>query len=161
MAPADLKASLDALDREQQGALLRQSYLGRMGRAIGPVFTPLGWDWRVTMAALASFPAREVVVGSLGAIFNANGGADGNEGGLRQALVQARRDDGTPVFTVAVALSLMVFFALCAQCASTLAVIRRESGHWGWAAFTFSYMTILAWVAGMLTFHLARLLGLG
>jgi ferrous iron transport protein B len=149
------------LDRSEQGDLLRQSFLGRMGRAIEPAFTPLGWDWRVTMAALASIPAREVVVGSLGAIFNANGGAEGDQGGLRQALIHARRDDGSPVFTVAVALSLMVFFALCAQCASTLAVIRRESGHWGWAAFTFTYMTVLAWIAAALVFHLAVLFGLG
>lgn len=159
-APAMAAAQGD-LDRMEQGDLLRQSFLGRMGRAIEPAFTPLGWDWRVTMAALASIPAREVVVGSLGAIFNANGGAEGDQGGLRQALIHAKRDDGSPVFTIAVALSLMVFFALCAQCASTLAVIKRESGHWGWAAFTFSYMTVLAWIASALVFHLAVLFGLG
>lgn len=156
-----MAAQRDELLRVQQAELLRQSYLARMGRAIGPVFEPLGWDWRVTMAALASFPAREVVVGSLGAIFNANGDEEGESGGLRDALAKARRDDGKPVFTLAVALSLMVFFALCAQCASTLAVIRRESGHWGWAAFTFSYMTLLAWFGGALTYHLAVAFGLG
>jgi ferrous iron transport protein B len=160
-APAPVKAAQgEALDREQQGELMRQSWLGRLGRAINPVFEPLGWDWRVTMAALASIPAREVVIGSMGTIFSATGG-DADSGGLRKALVQARRDDGTPVFTIAVALSLMVFFALCAQCASTLAVIRRESGHWGWAAFTFSYMTILAWGAGAIVFHVAAAFGLG
>ncbi len=159
--PASARAeALAELERREQGALLRQSWLGRMGRAIEPAFEPLGWDWRVTMAALAAFPAREVVIGSMGTIFDASGG-EGDPGGLRQALVQARRDDGTPVFSVAVALSLMVFFALCAQCASTLAVIRRESGHWGWAAFTFGYMTALAWGAGALVFQAARALGLG
>jgi len=161
VASAPVKAAEGAaLDRQEQGDLMRQSWLGRLGRTINPLFEPLGWDWRVTMAALASIPAREVVIGSMGTIFSATGG-DGNSGGLRQALSQARRDDGTPVFTIAVALSLMVFFALCAQCASTLAVIRRESGHWGWAAFTFSYMTVLAWGAGALVFHAAVAFGLG
>lgn len=159
-APGVKASETAVLDRTEQGELMRQSYLGRLGRAIEPVFEPLGWDWRVTMAALASIPAREVVIGSMGTIFSATGG-DADSGGLRQALVQARRDDGTPVFTIAVALSLMVFFALCAQCASTLAVIRRESGHWGWAAFTFSYMTVLAWGAGALVFHAAAAFGLG
>jgi ferrous iron transport protein B len=161
VASAPVKAAEGAaLDRLEQGELMRQSWLGRLGRTINPLFEPLGWDWRVTMAALASIPAREVVIGSMGTIFSATGG-DGDSGGLRQALAQARRDDGTPVFTIAVALSLMVFFALCAQCASTLAVIRRESGHWGWAAFTFSYMTVLAWGAGALVFHAAVACGLG
>ena len=159
--PDSAKAAGQAeLDRQEQGALLRQSWLGRTGRIINPVFEPLGWDWRVTMSALASIPAREVVLGSLGAIFNSNGGGE-NGGGLRQALIHARRDDGTPVFSIAVALSLMVFFALCAQCASTLQVIRRESGHWGWAAFTFTYMTVLAWGAGAIVFHVAAAFGLG
>ena len=151
----------ELLRQQERSDLLRQSWLGRMGRTIEPAFEPLGWDWRVTMAALASFPAREVVVGSLGAIFNASAEDGSDNGGLRQSLKEARRDDGSPVFNIAVALSLMVFFALCAQCASTLAVIRRESGHWGWAAFTFGYMTVLAWLAGALVFHAAVAFGLG
>jgi ferrous iron transport protein B len=156
------KAKLLAdLDREEKSAQLRQSYLGRLGQWVEPAFAPLGWDWRISMAALASFPAREVVIGTLGTIFNSADAADAESVTLRQTLQDARREDGKPLFNAAVALSLMVFFALCAQCASTLAVIRRESGHWGWAAFTFSYMTALAWVGAALTYHAAVALGWG
>jgi ferrous iron transport protein B len=146
----------------QAGEQLRHSYLGRMGKAVEPAFAPLGWDWRISMAALASFPAREVVVATLGTIFNAGKDADENSPTLRESLQAAKREDGKPLFNLAVALSLMVFFALCAQCVSTLAVIRRESGHWGWAAFTFFYMTTLAWIAAAGTYQVAvRFFGWG
>jgi ferrous iron transport protein B len=159
LAPDALSGSLEALDRQEKSAQLRQSWLGRMGAGVEPAFAPLGWDWRISMAALASFPAREVVIGTLGTIFNDAHGGDAESVTLRQTLQAAKREDGKPLFNVAVALSLMVFFALCAQCASTLAVIRRESGHWGWAAFTFTYMTALAWVGAALTYHAAAALG--
>jgi len=144
--------ALHALNNEEASAALRQSFLGRAGRAVEPVFAPLGWDWRIGMAALASFPAREVVIATLATIFNASE-ADSHSAALRTTLQQARRQDGSPLFNAAVAMSLMVFFALCAQCASTLAVIARESGHWGWAAFTFVYMTLLAWVFAFVTYR--------
>jgi ferrous iron transport protein B len=154
------QAQVQALDGAERSERLNHSYLAAAGRGIEPLFRPLGWDWRISMAALASFPAREVVVGTLGAIFNA-GGAEQAEGGrLRDALQGVKREDGKPLFNLAVALSLMVFFALCAQCASTLAVITRESGTWRWAAFTFAYMTVLAWVGAALAYHLALWLGL-
>jgi ferrous iron transport protein B len=151
-------AALRQLDVDAQSDRLNHSVLGWAGHAIVPAFAPLGWDWRISMAALASFPAREVVVGTLGTIFHSGG--ENDEGRLRDALKDAKRDDGTPLFNLAVALSLMVFFALCAQCASTLAVITRESGHWGYAAFTFLYMTTLAWLGAAAIYHLALWLGL-
>jgi ferrous iron transport protein B len=123
---------------------LSQSYMGRAGQVLEPAFKPLGWDYRITMAALASFPAREVVVSTLGTIFSFSDGED--EGKLRDRLKEATWPDGRPLFNLAVALSLMVFFALCMQCASTLAVIARESGSWKWAALSFTYMTVLAWL---------------
>ncbi|MFL5245908.1 MAG: ferrous iron transport protein B [Gemmataceae bacterium] len=138
----------------------RQSWLGRLGRAIEPAVRPLGWDWKIGMAALASFPAREVVVGTLGILYN-EGRVDSDEirdannvaeTGLGQALVQ----DG--VFTIPVALSLMVFFALCCQCASTLAVIRRETRSWRWPLFTFTYMTALAYIGALVVYQVARLI---
>lgn len=161
LAPEAQEARLAQLDLQQKGALLQQSYLGRMGHAVEPFFAPLGWDWRISMAAIASFPAREVVVGVLGTIFNSEEAEDAESAKLRQTLQNAKRPDGTPLFNAAVALSLMVFFALCAQCAATLAVIKRESGHWGWAAFTFTYMTTLAWIGAAIVFKVATLLGWG
>jgi ferrous iron transport protein B len=142
------------LENELAAARQEASFLGRAGHAVEPIFRPLGWDWRISVAALASFPAREVVVSTMGILF-AVGEADEESPMLREALKSAKRSDGTPLFTVPVALSLMVFFALCAQCVSTLAIIRREAGHWGWAAFTFAYMTGLAWVGGFLTYRIA------
>ena len=101
-----------------------------------------------------------MVIGTLGTIFSTDA-EDAESATLRQTLQDAKREDGSPLFNAAVALSLMVFFALCAQCASTLAVIRRESGHWGWAAFTFFYMTALAWAASALVYQGAVALGWG
>ncbi|MBP7147751.1 MAG: ferrous iron transport protein B [Acidobacteria bacterium] len=144
----------EALDRQEASAYLRQSVIGRAGHAIEPLVRPLGWDWRIGMAVIASFPAREVVIATLGTIFGMGEGGDAGAA-LAGQLAEARRPDGAPLFTMPVALSLVVFFALCCQCAATLAVIRRESGSWGWAAFTFGYMTVLAYAGALLTYHLA------
>ncbi|MFM8221603.1 MAG: ferrous iron transport protein B [Planctomycetaceae bacterium] len=152
---AELDATLAEHDR-QAGALnalradlLEQSYLGRAGKAIEPVVRPLGWDWRIGVGVLASFPAREVVVGTLGTIYSL--GSD--EQGLPAALRASTWPDGRPVFTLGVALSVMVFFALCAQCVSTLMVIHREAGDWRWALFAFVYMTALAYVGALVVYR--------
>jgi len=143
----------------------RNSWLGRFGQAIEPAVRPLGWDWRIGVAALASFPAREVVVGTLGIIYRQGkveaeeiretGWEQIGETGLGQALRNARWDDdpGRPVFTIPAVLSLLVFFALCCQCASTLAVIKRETHSWRWPLFTFGYMTALAYVAALVVYQ--------
>jgi ferrous iron transport protein B len=125
-----------------------------MGKWIEPAVKPLGWDWRIGAAAIASFPAREVVVATLGVIYNLGDGQDETSGDLKQTLQDATWD-GTDrkVFNLPVALSVMVFFALCAQCASTLAVIRRETGNWWWPAFTFMYMTALAYVGALVVYQ--------
>jgi ferrous iron transport protein B len=164
-AEAARGASREALDKQAEdkqgetdeltGAWQRQSWLGRMGRAVEPAVRPLGWDWKIGMAALASFPAREVVIGTLGVIYNqgkvesdeVRDADDPGETGLAKALRQEK------VFSVPVALSLMVFFALCCQCVSTLAVIRRETSSWRWPVFTFAYMTVLAYIGALVTYQ--------
>jgi ferrous iron transport protein B len=132
-----------------------------MGKLIEPVVRPLGWDWRIGCAAIASFPAREVVVATLGVIYNLGEGQDETSADLRQTLQDATWDGtGRKVFNLPVALSIMVFFALCAQCVSTLAVIRRETASWAWPVFTFTYMTALAYVGALLTYQIGiRLMG--
>jgi ferrous iron transport protein B len=162
----DVEEAMNRLRKEWK----RQSYLGRLGQAIEPVVRPLGWDWRIGVAALASFPAREVVVGTLGIVFQQGkvdsdeireaGFAEVGETELGRALQEAEWDDrpGRKLFSVPVALSLMVFFALCCQCASTLAVIRRETRSWRWPAFTFAYMTVLAYVGALAVYQVGRLL---
>ncbi len=151
---AELEA---ARDRTIDGAYLRQSILGRMGHAMEPVVRPLGWDWKIGMATLASFPAREVIVSTLGIIYDLGSDTDEESVDLRDKLRQAKYSDGSPVFTIPVALSIMVFFALCAQCAATLAIIRRETNSWRWPVFSFAYMTVMAYVAALVTYQVARL----
>ncbi len=152
------RRELDDLDHQIAGAYIRQSYLGRLGHWIEPAVRPLGWDWRIGCAVIASFPAREVVVGTLGVIYNL--GEDDGSQALRDRLRSARWDDqDRPVFSVPVALSIMVFFALCAQCVSTLAIMRRETNSWRWPIFSFAYMTALAYLAALLTYQLGAWLG--
>jgi ferrous iron transport protein B len=157
-APGDLETArqeLEVADDLLAGAMLRNSYLGRLGQWIEPVVKPLGWDWRIGCAALASFPAREVVVATLGVIYNLGADEDEESESLRETLRSATWDGSTtPLFNVPVALSIMVFFALCAQCASTLAVIKRETNSWRWPAFTFVYMTSLAYVASLAVYQI-------
>jgi ferrous iron transport protein B len=152
---------VNRLQQEWRG----QSLLGRAGKVIEPVVRPLGWDWRIGMAALASFPAREVMVGALGIIYN-QGEGDSGDARYTKNLAKAMKAetwDGTPegrkIFTAPVALSVMVFFALCCQCASTLAVIRRETNSWRWPAFTFVYMTVLAYLGALLVYQVGSVFG--
>lgn len=134
--------------------LLRGSVLGQVGRTIEPVFSPLGWDWRIGVGVIASFPAREVIIATLGTIYSLGGDIDEADEGLRGTLKAAVWPNGKKVFSIPVALSIMVFFALCAQCVSTLMVIRRETNSWRWPVFSFVYMTVLAWVGGFLTYQI-------
>ena len=150
-------AELQGLSRRLNlvnGELLRGSALGRIGQAIEPVFTPLGWDWRIGVGVLASFPAREVIIATLGTIYSLGGDVSEEDEGLRGTLKAATWPDGSQVFSIPVALSIMVFFALCAQCVSTLMVIRRETNSWRWPVFSFVYMTVLAWVGAFLTYQI-------
>ncbi len=146
----------DEIANQLAGEQVRQSYLGRAGQWIEPVVEPLGWDWRIGCAAIASFPAREVVVGTMGVLYDLGSEEDEESPSLREKL-QTATWDGTnrKVFGVPVALSIMVFFALCCQCAATLAVIKRETNSWRWPAFTFAYMTLLAYVAALATYQIA------
>ena len=150
-----LAARLAEINRDEAGEYLRQSFLARMGQWIEPAVKPLGWDWRIGTAAIASFPAREVVVATMGTIYNLGGGQDETSAGLRATLHAATWPDGRPVYNVAVALSIMVFFALCCQCAATLATITRETRSWAWPLLTFTYMTALAYVGALVTYQIA------
>lgn len=147
-------------EREHQlsGQLIRGSLLGQIGRGVEPAVKPLGWDWRIGMATIASFPAREVVIATMGTIFSLGGDVDIEDTRLQTALQAAVWPDGRPLFTIPVALSIMVFFALCAQCGATLMIIRRETNSWRWPAFTFGYMTALAYVAALVVYQLGTAL---
>ena len=107
---------------------MEQSWLGRLGKLIAPVVRPLGWDWRIGCAVVASFPAREVVIGAMGVIYNLGEGQSEESLSLKEELRrQVWPGTNRPIFTVPVALSIMVFFSLCAQCAATLSTIYLET----------------------------------
>lgn len=141
----------------------QQSFLGRIGQFMEPAFSPLGWDWRIGMSVLASFPAREVVVAALNVSFGEeDSDQDEVEGRKRliDTMVAAKKPDGSQLFTQATALSLLVFFALCCQCASTLVVIWKETQSWFWALMTFVYMTGLAYCMAFFVYQISRSVGM-
>ncbi len=157
----ELRLRLAQVQAHMESELLRHSVLGHLGRAVEPVVRPLGWDWRIGCAVVASFPAREVVLTVMGVIYGlgeVDPGEEQAQNRLARRLRQAVWEEtGKPVFNLPVALSIMVFFALCAQCASTLVVISKESGHWKWAVFAFGYMTLLAYLGALVTYQLGML----
>ena len=170
LAPCDprretIRRQLVRIEHRIAGAYQRQSLLGRLGRVIEPAVKPLGWDWRIGCAVIASLPAREIVVATMGVMYNLGEDVDvESEEGLTQMQAKLRTvtwDDGTnrPVFNLPVALSILVFFALCCQCAATLAVIRRETNSWRWPIFTFTYMTILAYCGALVTYQVGMWIG--
>ena len=138
-----LAAEVARIDNEAAAAQLAQSWLGRMGQGIEPLFRPLGWDWRVSAAVIAGFPAREVVVAVLGTIYAV--GAEADESSLAERLTTATWPDGRAVFTLPMVLGLLIFYAWCLQCAATLAVIKRETNTWRWPLFAWGYMTALGY----------------
>ena len=133
------------------------SYAGRAGRLMEPIIRPLGFDWQIGIGLISSFAARETIVSTLGVVYNV-GDAE-QSGSLVKAMTNAKRSDGTPMWTPLVGLSLMVFFVLACQCMSTLAVVRRETNSWRWPLFMVSYMLVLAYVGSLVTFQGGRLLG--
>jgi ferrous iron transport protein B len=139
-------------ENEASAAQLEQSWLGRAGHVVQPVFAPLGWDWRVSSAVIAGFPAREVVIAVLGTVYAVGDEAD--EATLSQRLRSASWPDGSPVFTLPMVLGLLVFYACCLQCAATLAVIRRETNSWRWPVFAWVYMTSIGYLGAMTAYQL-------
>ena len=144
-----------------EGQQLQYSYAGKLGHIIEPVIQPLGFDWKIGVALIASFAAREVLVSTLSIIYNVGKDSDAESPSLISAVRDAKKDDGTPAWTPLTALTLMVFFVLAMQCMSTVAVVRRETNSWWWALFMVGYMTGLAYLAAFLTYQGGRLLGFG
>lgn len=149
------------LDAEETGERLRKSYGGQLGQAIEPVIAPLGFDWKIGVGLVGAFAAREVFVSTMGVVYGIGADTDEESVPLRDRIRAETRADGAPVYSPLVGLSLMVFFALSAQCMSTLAVVKRESHSWSWPAFLFAYMTALAWVSSFVVYQGGRLLGFG
>jgi len=158
---ADVQSALAALDGEQARYAVAHSYIGRMGRLIEPAIAPLGFDWKIGVALISSFAAREVAVSALGTIYSIQDADEGSES-LRQRIINdIDPRTGKPVWTPLTSYSLMVFYVLACLCMSTLAIVKRETNSWRWPLFMLGYMTVLAYVCSLITFQGGRLLGLG
>ena len=159
LSPEVLDERLAELDAERQGAHLRQSYGARLGHWIEPTIEPLGFDWKIGVGLIGAFAAREVFISTMGIVYGAGDSVDEESATLRERMAAERRNDGRPVYSPLVALSLMVFFALACQCMSTLAAVYRETHSWRWPTFLFFYMTALAWLASFAVYQGGRLFG--
>ena len=140
------------LSKKRQMELLENSFAGILGKAIEPAIRPLGYDWKIGIALITSFAAREVFVGTMATLYSVGDDADENNNTLRQKMSAAVKADGTKVYNLASGLSLMVFYMLAMQCMSTLAIVKRETRSWKWPAIQLVYMTVLAYLLSWLTY---------
>ncbi|HZN67931.1 MAG TPA: nucleoside recognition domain-containing protein, partial [Tepidisphaeraceae bacterium] len=144
-------------EKELAGEQLRYSFAGRFGHFIEPVIRPLGYDWKMGVGLVGAFAAREVFVSTMGIVYSV-GDASEETTDLEAAMAADRYADGSPVWTPAVAASLLVFFVLAMQCVSTLAIVRRETGGWRWPLLMLAYMNALAYVVALVVYQVGRLL---
>ncbi len=140
----------DELHREEASQKLLHSYAGILGKTIEPVIRPLGFDWKIGIALITSFAAREVFVGTMATLYSVD---EDNNLSLQQKLKQATFANGKPVYTLPTAFSIMVFYVLAMQCMSTLAVVKKETNSWKIPIIQFVYMTGLAYIFSFLVFH--------
>lgn len=146
-------------DDNQYGALLKKiqteklehSFIGNLGHAIEPVIRPLGFDWKIGIALITSFAAREVFVGTMASIYQA--GNEKNTVGIKEKLVTEKTPDGKPQYTAAVCWSLLLFYAFAMQCMSTVAVVKRETNSWKWVIIQFFFMFALAYTSAFAAFQ--------
>lgn len=146
----------DDLTRAMNSEKLENSYAGVLGHTIEPVIKPLGFDWKIGIALITSFAAREVFVGTMATIYSVEGSAEKMESVQQKMKTAVNPQTGQPVFSLAVAFSLMMFYAFAMQCASTVAVVYRETKDWRWPAVQFAYMTVLAYAASFVAYHLLK-----
>jgi ferrous iron transport protein B len=150
-------AQIKQLERQMHAEKLEHSFAGIMGKSIEPAIKPLGFDWKIGIALITSFAAREVFVGTMATLYSVE--EDDKQGSLllREKMRTAVKPDGTPVYDLASGLSLLVFYVLAMQCMSTLAVVKRETRSWKWPVIQLIYMTVLAYAMSALVYWLCRL----
>jgi ferrous iron transport protein B len=144
------------LERQKNTSLLQNSYAGVLGKTIEPVIAPLGYDWKIGIALITSFAAREVFVGTMATLYSVEGGKDADQSTLTQKMQAARRTNGAKVYSLATGISLMIFYLLAMQCMSTLAVVRRETRSWKWPLIQLVYMTGLAYILSFVAYQLLK-----
>jgi ferrous iron transport protein B len=154
------RAGAPATGKESDKAVqIENSFAGRAGRLIEPAIKPLGFDWKIGIGLISSFAARETIISTLSIVYNVGENPENKSSSLVDALRNAKRADGSPLWTPLVGLSLMIFFLLACQCMSTVAIVRRETNSWRWPIFMVSYMLVLAWIGSFITYQGGHLLG--
>jgi ferrous iron transport protein B len=149
-------AEAQQYEKERKTALLENSYAGILGKTIEPAIIPLGYDWKIGIALITSFAAREVFVGTMATLYSVGEDNDKDNSTLRQKMKSAVRSDGTKVYTLATGLSLLVFYVLAMQCMSTLAVVKRETRSWKWPMIQLFYMTGLAYIMSLIVYNIFK-----
>jgi ferrous iron transport protein B len=144
------------LNKQYKTELLQNSYAGILGKAIEPAIRPLGYDWKIGIALITSFAAREVFVGTMATLYSVGEDADSNNNTLRQKMSAAVHPNGTKVYNLATGLSLLIFYVFAMQCMSTLAVVKRETRSWKWPAIQLVYMTALAYFLSWVVYVLVK-----
>lgn len=154
VALAQPAADSIALERTFAAEKLENSYAGILGKTIEPAIRPIGYDWKIGIALVTSFAAREVFVGTMATLYSV--GDSDDELLLKEKMKAARRPDGTPVFNLATGVSLMIFYLFAMQCMSTLAVVKRETRSWKWPIIQLLYMTGLAYLMSFIAYQLLK-----
>lgn len=145
--------SEEELADEIAGYQLESSYIGMLGNTIQPVFAPLGYDWKISIAVLTSFAAREVFVGNLATLYNIGSSGEDEEKIIGKMRTQVR-EDGTPLFNLGTGVSLLLFYAFAMQCISTIAITKKETNSWKWTIIQVVFMTVLAYVTAMIAYQI-------
>ena len=148
-------ADTSKLDLSFQTEKLEASYAGILGRSLEPAIRPLGYDWKIGIALITSFAAREVFVGTMATLYSV-GTRDKGSVRLKEKMRAAKKEDGTLVFTLPTGLSLMIFYVFAMQCMSTLAVVKRETRSWKWPIIQLVYMTALAYLLSLIVYQLLK-----
>lgn len=141
----------DELKKQESTEKLENSFAGIAGKAIEPAIRPLGYDWKIGIAIITSFAAREVFVGTMATLYSV--GSDESSDTIREKMRAARRPDGSPVYTLASGVSLLIFYVFAMQCMSTLAIVKRETRSWKYPALQFVYMLGLAYICAWIAFQ--------
>jgi len=141
------------LNKQYGAEKLQNSFAGILGKSIEPIITPLGYDWKIGIALITSLAAREVFVGTMATLYSVE---DNDNSTLKEKMQSAVREDGSKVYTLPAALSLMVFYLLAMQCMSTLAVVKRETRSWKWPVIQLVYMTGLAYIMSFIAYQLLK-----
>ena len=144
----------DELNKQRKTALLQSSFAGTVGKAIEPAIRPLGYDWKIGIALITSFAAREVFVGTMATLYSVGEDAESNNSTLREKMAAATRPDGTKVYNLATGLSLLIFYVLAMQCMSTLVIVKRETRSWKWPMIQLVYMTGLAYLMSWVVYRI-------